>query len=91
MKQYKTGRVLSALFLGIMFGIYRHFDEMRSLGGGREAYLVVQSHRFDRMVQYHSTGTMLIAGIILAGILFGLYELLAAGITMVLPPSTVEE
>jgi len=91
MKQYKTGRVLSALFLGIMFGIYRHFDQMRSLGGGREAYLAVQSHRFDRMTQYHSTGTMLIAGIILAGILFGLYELIAAGITMVLPPSTVEE
>ena len=91
MKQYKTGRMLAVLFLGMIFGIYRHFDQMRWLGRGREAYLLEQSHRFDRMVQYHTAPSMLIAGLIIAGVVFGLYELIAAGITRVLPPSTEEE
>ena len=91
MKQYKTGRVLSALFLGIMFGMYRHFDQMRWLGRGREAYLADQSLRFDKFTQYHTVATMLMAGIIVSAIVLGLYELIAAGITKVLPPSTVEE
>jgi hypothetical protein len=34
---------------------------------------------------------MLIAGIILVALAVGLYELVAAGITKVVPPSTVEE
>ena len=91
MKQYKTGRVLAVVFLGLMFGLYRHFDQMKWLGRGRDAFLTEQSHRFDKFVQYHSTATMLVACVILAAIVFGLYELIAAGITKALPPSTVEE
>jgi hypothetical protein len=91
MKQYKTGRVLATLFLGMIFGIYRHFDQMKWLGRGRDAYLVEHSHRFDKILQYHSAATMLIAGIILVAVAVGLYELIAAAITRALPPSTVEE
>jgi hypothetical protein len=91
MKQYKTGRVLAVVFLGLMFGLYRHFEQMKWLGQGRAAFLTDQSQKFDKFIQYHSMGTMLIACLILAAIVFGLYELLAAGITKILPPSTVEE
>jgi hypothetical protein len=91
MKQYKTGRVLSALFLGVMFGLYHHFDEVRWLRNGRDAFLASQSLRFDKFTHYHTAVTMLVAGIILAVIVFGLYELIAAGITKVLPPGTAEE
>lgn len=91
MKQSKTGRVLATLFLGVMFGIYRHFDQMRWLGRGRDAFVTEQNHYFDKITQYHSGASMMVAGIILAGVAVGLYELIAAGITKVLPPSTVEE
>jgi hypothetical protein len=52
---------------------------------------VEHSHRFDKILQYHSAATMLIAGIILVAVAVGLYELIAAAITRALPPSTVEE
>ena len=91
MEQYKTGRVFAAIFLGIMFGLYRHFDQVKWLGRGRDAFLLDQSHRFDKFIQFHSVGFMVIACVILAAIVFGLYEGLAAAITKALPPSTVEE
>jgi hypothetical protein len=91
MKSSGTGRVLAILFLGIMRGLYSHFSQMRWLGRGREAFLADQGSRFDKFAAYHPTGTMLIAGIILVAVAAGLYELVAAGITKVVPPSTVEE
>jgi len=91
MKQYKTGRVFAAIFMGLMFGLYRHFDQAKWLERGRDAFLLEQSHRFDKIIQYHSVGFMMIACVILAAMVFGLYELLAAAITKMLPPSTVEE
>ena len=62
-----------------------------SVRRGRDAYLAVQNHHFDRVAQYHSSPAMLVAGIILAGVTFGLYELIAAGVTKILPPTTAEE
>jgi len=86
-----AGRVLATLFLGVMFGIYRHFTQMRMLQGGRDAYLAVQNQHFDRVAQIHSAPAMLVAGIILAAVTFGMYELIAVGITKILPPATVVE
>jgi len=91
MKTSGTGRVLAALFLGVMFGIYRHFQQMRALGRGRDAFLAQQGQYFDRITQLHSMGIMLIAGVILAAIAVGLYELIAAGFTKMVGPSTAEE
>jgi len=91
MKRTGTGRVLATLFLGVMVGIYIHFSELRTIGRGRELYLAAQNHRFDRLVQHHSGVPMAVAGIILATVAVGLYELIAAGITNVLPPSSAEE
>ena len=81
MKSSGTGRVLAAVFLGVMFGIYRHFVQMRQLGQGRAGFLADEGHYFDRITQTHSLGFMLIAGVILAAIAIGLYELIAAGFT----------
>jgi hypothetical protein len=91
MKRTGTGRVLAILFLGVLRGVYTHFDQMRWLGRGRDAFLADQGHKFDRIAAYHSAPAMLVAGIILAVVTFGLYELIAAGISSILPPSTVEE
>ena len=91
MKSSETGRVLATLFLGGMFGIYRHYQQMRQLGQGRAAFLADQSHYFDRIAQTHGLGSMLIAGVILAAVAVGLYELIAAGFSKIAGPSTVEE
>ena len=91
MKSSGTGRVLATLFLGVMFGIYRHYLQMRQLGQGRAALLADESHYFDRITQTHSLGVMLIAGVILAAIAVGLYEVIAAGFTKVVGPSAAEE
>ena len=90
MKQTKTGRVLATLSLGVLFGCYKHFDDMRWLGRGRDAFLSDQSLRFAKMVQTHSMGFMLIAGILLSAIAVGLYELLAAAFTKAIPANQVE-
>jgi hypothetical protein len=91
MRRTGTGRVLATLFLGVMCGVYLHFKQMRWIGRGREVFLADQGHRFDNFAAYHSAGTMLVAGIILAAVAVGLYEVIAAGITNVLPPSSAEE
>jgi hypothetical protein len=91
MKTSGTGRVLATLFLGGMFGIYRHYQQMRQLGQGRAAFLADESHYFDRITQVHSLFFMLIAGVIVAVIAVGLYELIAAGFSMMAGPSTAEE
>ena len=91
MTQSKASRVLAAIFLGVMLGLYIHFRQMRNLGLGRDVFLARQSQYFDQITRVHSTGFMLIAGILLACIAAGLYELIAAAITRVLPPSAAEE
>jgi len=91
MKRYGTGRVLAVLFLGMLFGAYKHYDQMRWIGRGREAFVASQNHRFDISMQYHSATSMLVAGILLSALAFGVYELIAVGIARVLPPPTVEE
>jgi hypothetical protein len=91
MKSSGTGRVLATLFLGVMFGIYRHYLQMRQLGQGRVAFLADESHYFDRITQTHSLGVMLVAGVILAAIAVGLYEVIAAGFTKMVGPSTAAE
>jgi hypothetical protein len=90
-KRNVSGRVLSAVFLGIMFGLYRHVEQANYLQLGRDAYLAVQSRHFEKMSEYPSVGYMLLACVLLAAAVFGLYELIAAGIARVLPPSTAEE
>jgi len=83
--------VIAVLFLGVLRGVYTHYDQMKWLGRGKEAFLADQAHRFDRIATYHSAPATLVAGIILVGVAVGLYELVAAGITRILPPSAVEE
>ena len=91
MKSSGTGRVLATVFLGGMFAIYRHYLQMRQLGQGRAAFLADESHYFDRITQTHSLGVMLVAGVILAAIGIGLYEVIAAAFTKMVGPSTAAE
>jgi hypothetical protein len=91
MKTSGTGRVLATVFLGVIFGIFRHYQQVRELGKGRAAFLAEESHYFDKITQTHTLGVMLFAGVILAAIAIGLYEVIAAAFTKAIPPSQVEE
>jgi hypothetical protein len=91
MRRTGSSRVLATLFLGVMVGVYLHVREGRWLQSGRDAYMAMQSEHFQVITAYHSMLTTLIAGLLLAGVSVGIYELLASGITHILPVSTVEE
>ena len=90
MKSSVTGRVLAVVFLGVLRGLYTHFDQMKWVSRGRDVFLADQGHRFDRIAAYHSAPTMLVAGVILVAVAAALYEVIAAGITSILPPRRVE-
>jgi hypothetical protein len=91
MRRTRSGRVLATVFLGVMGGVYLHVREGRWLEAGRDAYMAMQSEHYQRITAYHSLPSMMAAGLVLAGVSVGLYEMIAAGITHVLPASTVEE
>jgi hypothetical protein len=91
MTSSKTGRVLATLFLGVLFGLYRHYVQMRELALGRDGFLAGQGRYFDKISQYHSMPTMLIAGVILAVVAVSLYEVIAVAATKAIPPSEVED
>ena len=91
MKASKMPRVLAAMFLGAMFGLYRHFRQMQWLGRGRDAFLADQSRAFDQIIQRHAAGVTLVAGVILAAVAVGLYEGLVFGIAKLIPAVDVEE
>jgi hypothetical protein len=91
MKSSGTGRVLATLFLGVILGIFRHYQQMRQLARGRELFVAQQNLYFDRITQTHSLGFTIVAAVILAAIAVGLYELISAGFTKMAGPSTAEE
>ena len=91
MRRTKSGRVLATIFIGVMGGVYLHVREARWLYAGRDAYMAMQSEHYQRITAYHSLPSMIVAGLVLAGVSVGLYELVGAGITHLLPASTVEE
>ena len=80
------------LLLGMLFGAYKHAMQLRWAARGREAFLADQSRQFEKgMMPPHGELVTMVAGVILAAVAVGLYELVAAGITQALPVSTVEE
>ncbi|HEY5055639.1 MAG TPA: hypothetical protein VII58_05730 [Acidobacteriaceae bacterium] len=91
MKTSVTGRVLAVLFIGIIGGIYLHFLRSRWIAEGRITFLADQGKRFDSIVTHNSTPVMLVVGVILAALGYGVYELIAAGFTRIIPPAEIEQ
>ena len=83
--------MLAVLFIGVIGGIVEHYRQLRLLASGREAFLAAQSLRFDKVVNTHSAPAMMVAWVILAALAAGVYELIAAGFTRLIPPSEIEE
>ena len=91
MRQSKMPRVLAAIFLGMLFGAYRHFLQLKWLSLGRDGFLADQGRTFDQITKNHSAAVTLVAGVILAAVAVGLYEGIALGFARAMPPVEVEE
>ena len=91
MRENKMPRVLAALFLGMLFGAYRHFLQLKWLSRGRDGFLADEGRTFDQIALHHSAGVTLLAGVILAAVAVGLYEGIALAFAKAIPPVEVEE
>ena len=83
--------MLAGVLIGAIGGAYISFGESHMLSIGKQAFLATQERRFDRVAAHHSGPAGVIAGLILAALAFGMYELVAAGFTRLIPPSEIEE
>ena len=84
--------MLAVLFIGVIGGIYLHFRQSRWIAEGRIAFLADQGKRFDTIVTHNAAAPiMLVVGVILATLCYGVYELVAAGFTRIVPPAEIEE
>jgi len=89
MKTSGTGRVLAALFIGVIVGTYSRFRETQTLALGRQSALDAAGRRFDMIAGHHTAPVL--ASIILAVVAFAVYELIAAGFSRFAPPVEVDE
>ena len=92
MKTSGAGRVLAAVFIGVIGGIYLRFHDARVLAMGRQGATEAYGRTFDRLAANHagSLGTI-VAGLVLSIAGYGLYEMIAAGFTRLMSPSEAEE
>lgn len=82
MKTRIISRIVSALVLGILFGLSIHFDDLKWQQKGREEFLKEQASRFDRLFfKPKPIAPWLFVGVSTAVFVFGVYELIAFGIS----------
>jgi hypothetical protein len=78
MKPRVIGRIISAIILAVLFGLYMHHDYVVRGQMGRDVFLAKQAARFDRhFANPDPVVVQLIATVILFGIFFSVYELIA--------------
>ena len=89
MKLSAKVRIAAVVLLGVVAGIGQHFYEAKELRLGRDAFLAAQGVRYDRLVGlHHPIGAPIVAGILIAGAVLGLYELVAFALTKLFTNTT---
>ena len=84
MKPRTIGKLLSAVILGLLVSVAVNHEDGSRQQMGREAFLARQAARFDRRnAKPASVAVTLIIGVMMAGVAFGAYELVAFGISKV--------
>jgi hypothetical protein len=85
MKLRTIGRIISAVILGVLLAGFAHLEGVKRGQMGRDAFLATQGERFDR--HYAKSDPIVVevfASLIMAGVVFGAYELVAFGISKAL-------
>ena len=80
-------RVIAAVLIGILIGIYRYHDYATWNGRGRDAFISHQLQRFDRYMLHPHFVSALITTVMAYGLFLGLYELIVAGVSKIAPDS----
>jgi hypothetical protein len=85
MKVSTSSRLIAVAVIGALGGALFHFKSSKTFQMSREAFLAVESARYDRWVTTHPRLLAgVIAGVLAAGVVVGMYELLVLGITRLL-------
>ena len=85
MNNNKISRIVSVGIMGLIAGFFIHVMRAQEALMGREAYLAKQAARYDHHAAHPDLLVIpIIAGLIMACIYFGIYELLALVIRKVL-------
>jgi hypothetical protein len=93
MSRKLLSRIIAASVFGIFIGVLFHLDMEKQRIGGREAYLAKMTQRWNRSFDHPDNLVLAIFIMVwLALIVFGLYELLVAGVFRLLgKPSSKED
>jgi hypothetical protein len=79
------GRIVAAVVMGTVFGFWMHHREEAHRLVGRDAFMVQQGAFWDRVYNHpHHLVVAIVVCVLGAVIIWGLYELLAAGIHSVI-------
>jgi hypothetical protein len=84
MKPFLWPRILTIASIGGLGNLWLRHHQIETFNLGRAAFLAQQVTRFDRMGAPQKVWATLIAGIIIATVIFGLYELLVFGASKLL-------
>ena len=79
MKKAVFVKSIVVLFLSTVVGLYIYFDEVRKGALGKDEFLKRESIRFDHFLE-HPHLSIIIAGLLLCAMVFGLYELICYAI-----------
>jgi len=78
-------RVLAILLLGVVFASYIQHDQQKWRRLGRDAYVAHEMERYDRLTKPGiPAAATAIGAVIVAALVFGLYELVVLGLTAIL-------
>ena len=87
MRTSTTGKILAALLLSALMGLYIHHDYVRWNQRGKEAFLAYHAHRFDRDVATpRPIGPTILGTTMIVVVFCGAYELLALGFSALARP-----
>ena len=85
MSNNAKGRIISAVVLVLVLGVFFHLRTLQQAQMGREGFLAYQAKRYDRhYAKPDPFSSVLFPSIVLFGGLFLTYELTSIGITKIL-------
>lgn len=88
----KISRIISVAIMGLVAGFGVHIIRAHDALMSRDAYLAKQAERYDHHAAHPELlVASIIVGLIMAGIYFGIYELLALVIRKILDKSHADE
>jgi hypothetical protein len=82
-------KFISAVFLGLLFGLLNHHSDLKWNHLGRAAYMEFWGRHFDRFITIpHSLVVSILAAIVVLLLVIGAYELIAMGLSRILKTPT---